>query len=560
MSIEKKDLVKIITASSLGTLLEWYDIFIFVSLATVISSQFFPKAAPAAALLYTLAIFAAGFIVRPFGALVFGRKYSSPLTLIIMGGSTFAIGLVPKYDSIGLAAPLIILLLRLLQGLALGGEYAGAATYAAIHSPEHRKGYWSSRIQSTATIGFLLSLGATLLVRHLLDPDPARSIGKFNDWGWRIPFLLSILLVIVSIYIRLKMSLSPLLKQLQTEEKIPKNPLKESFGQKNNLKMLLLTLFGATMGQAVVFYTGQLYAQYFLENTCHLDFDQSRTILLVAIIAATPFYLLFGGWSDRIGRKWIMIIGMTLSVATYPALFRQLLNLSDPAGRTEVPMQKEIRNNVEFIGHSRSLLRRTSTIRHYEDGFVLTETLKDTLYATGNSSLKPTKEVSKTLGTADYWKMAVIVFIMVIYVTMVCGPIAALKPSHIGKDVLGGWMPFIAVLLSTMGHAGKLTGLLYPTLVIGLCAIIGALYIRSSRALDPLKKGLGIVWILLGPASLYFLVKTAISEIALNPIVSTRILWSTFVIIFIPIAVGLVIFGYYALKGEYVHKTGPGEI
>jgi len=266
---------------------------------------------------------------------------------------------------------------------------------------------------------------------------------------------------------------------------------------------------------------------------------------------------------------------MTLAVATYPVLFRQLLNLSDPAGRTEVPAQKEIRNNVAFIGQTRNLLRSTSTIHHYEDGFVLTETLKDTLYATGNSSLKPIAEVSKTLGTADYWKMVVIIFIMVVYVTMAYGPIAAFLvelfptrirytsislPYHIGDGVLGGLAPFIAVLLSTTGHAGKLTGLLYPTLIIGLCVIIGAIYIQGRRVFDPIKRALGVVWMLLGPVALFYLVKTAVSEIARNPITSTRVQWGAFVIIFIPIAIGLVIFGYYGLKGEYGHKTGSGEI
>src|SRR6185503_2377761 len=215
---------KVIAASSVGTMIEWYDFYIFGMLATTIADQFFPKGNPTAALLSTLAIFAAGFIVRPFGALVFGRlgdmigrKYTFLLTLIIMGGSTFAIGLVPKYDSIGFAAPLIVLLLRLLQGLALGGEYGEASIYVAEHSPEHRRGYWTSWIQTTATSGLLISLGVILLVRHLLDSDPARSIAKFNDWGWRIPFFLSGMLVIVSIYIRRKMGESPLFKQLQTE-------------------------------------------------------------------------------------------------------------------------------------------------------------------------------------------------------------------------------------------------------------------------------------------------------------------------------------------------------
>ncbi|MCW3119702.1 MAG: family transporter, partial [Chitinophagaceae bacterium] len=242
---------KVIFASSVGTLIEWYDFYIFGSLATVIASQFFPKTNPTAALLSTLATFAAGFIVRPFGALVFGRlgdligrKYTFLLTLIIMGGSTFAIGLVPGYDKIGFAAPIIVLLLRLLQGLALGGEYGGAATYVAEHSPVNKRGYYTSWIQTTATLGLFLSLGVILITRHSLDTDPAASILKFNDWGWRIPFLVSILLVGVSVYIRLKMKESPLFTKIKSEGTISRNPLKESFGRKNNLKMVLLALFG----------------------------------------------------------------------------------------------------------------------------------------------------------------------------------------------------------------------------------------------------------------------------------------------------------------------------
>lgn len=254
---------KVIAASSAGTLIEWYDFYIFGSLATVIADQFFPKTNPTAALLSTLAAFAAGFIVRPFGALVFGRlgdiigrKYTFLLTLVIMGGSTFAIGLVPGYEKIGFAAPLIIVLLRLLQGLALGGEYGGAATYVAEHAPPDRRGYYTSWIQTTATLGLFLSLGVILITRHMLAPDMQTSIERFNDWGWRIPFWVSILLVAVSIYIRLKMNESPLFAKLKSEGKTAVNPLKESFGHKRNMKMVLLALFGATMGQGVVWYTG----------------------------------------------------------------------------------------------------------------------------------------------------------------------------------------------------------------------------------------------------------------------------------------------------------------
>lgn len=504
-----KRIRKVIAASSVGTLIEWYDFYIFGSLATVIASQFFPKTNPTAALLSTLATFAAGFIVRPFGALVFGRlgdlvgrKYTFLLTLIIMGGSTFAIGLVPKYETIGFAAPLIVLLLRLLQGLALGGEYGGAATYVAEHSPADRRGYFTSWIQTTATVGLLVSLGVILLTRHALDPDPARSIEKFNDWGWRIPFLISIVLVIISIYIRLKMSESPLFTQLKTEGKVAVNPLKESFGHKANLKMVLLALFGAAMGQGVVFYASQFYAQSFLENVCNIDFDQSKTIMILAIVLATPFFLLFGGWSDKVGRKWIMLSGMALAVVSYHFLFGQMLSLSDTTRRTELPEQKEIKSSVAFIGKTGNLIRTATTLAHYEGGLILATTKKDTLYANGSASLKPEIRMAKTLSSADYLKMVGLLFIMILYVTMVYGPIAAFLvelfptkirytsmslPYHIGNGVFGGLTPFIATLLATTFSSGsKMVGLWYPVLVAGICFIIGALYIPSN----PRKGGL----------------------------------------------------------------------
>jgi MFS family permease len=504
-----KDIRKIIIASSVGTLIEWYDFYIFGSLATVIAGAFFPHGNPTAALLSTLATFAAGFIVRPFGALVFGRlgdligrKYTFLLTLVLMGGSTFAIGLVPRYDRIGFFAPLIVLLLRLLQGLALGGEYGGAATYVAEHSPSNRRGFYTSWIQATATIGLFVSLGVILLVRHILDPDLSRSIDKFNDWGWRIPFLLSIVLVAISVYIRLKMQESPLFSKLKTEGKLSTNPLKESFGHKTNLKMVLLALFGATMGQGVVFYTGQFYAQNFLETVCKIDFDQSKTMLLLAILFATPFFVLFGGWSDRIGRKWIMLIGMLLAILTYPLLFKQLLNITNVEGRTEQTSQKEIRSSVAFIGNSRDLIRTSSTFRHYEGGLLVTETAKDTVYASGKPAAKPVMSNSRTLGDSDYWKMVGILFLMVFYVTMVYGPIAAFLvelfptrirytsmslPYHIGNGIFGGMTPFIATLLTTVYSGNKLVGLVYPIGVAALCLIIGALYIPSAPVTTELE-------------------------------------------------------------------------
>ena len=290
---DTKGIGKIIFSSSLGTLIEWYDFYIFGMLAKTISTQFFPEGNDTAALLSTLAIFAAGFLVRPFGALVFGRlgdligrKYTFLLTLVLMGGSTFLIGLVPAYKSIGIAAPLLVLLLRLIQGLALGGEYGGAATYVAEHAPAHRRGYFTAWIQTTATLGLFVALGIIMAVKSNMN-DAAFTA----EWGgWRYPFWISILLVGVSVYIRLKMKESPVFAKLKVENKTSVNPLKESFGHKSNFKMVLLALFGAVMGQGVIWYTGQFYAQSFLENTVKIEFVQNREILLWAIGLATPFF------------------------------------------------------------------------------------------------------------------------------------------------------------------------------------------------------------------------------------------------------------------------------
>lgn len=498
---ETKGIWKVIGASSLGTLIEWYDFYIFGSLATVLASQFFPKENPTAALLSTLATFAAGFIVRPFGALVFGRlgdmigrKYTFLLTLILMGGSTFAIGLIPSYESIGFAAPVLVLLLRLIQGLALGGEYGGAATYVAEHSPVHKRGFFTSWIQTTATLGLFVSLGVILLTRHSLDADRARSIAKFNEWGWRIPFLVSIVLVIVSIYIRMKMQESPLFEKLKSSGTRSANPLKESFGHKANLKMVLLALFGATMGQGVVWYTGQFYAQSFIENVCKVDFDQSRTILIWSILFATPFFVVFGSWSDKVGRKWIMLGGMLLAVVTYRPLFNQLLDISNTSAKTEVQENRSVQQLVTAIPGSTDSLRKTTTVSVYDDGMRVTEIKTDTLYASAKTPQQHDTKISKTLGSKAYWEMVLIVFVMILYVTMVYGPIAAFLvelfptkirytsmslPYHIGNGVFGGLTPFIATLLTTIYTADKLVGLMYPVIVGGLCIVIGALYISN---------------------------------------------------------------------------------
>jgi MFS family permease len=503
----KNGIWKVITASSVGTLIEWYDFYIFGSLAPVIAEHFFPSENPTAALLSTLATFAAGFIVRPFGALVFGRlgdligrKYTFLLTLVLMGTSTFAIGLVPDYATIGYAAPIIVLVLRLLQGLALGGEYGGAATYVAEHAPPNRRGYYTSWIQTTATLGLFVSLGVILLTRHGLDSDTQRSIEKFKDWGWRIPFLVSILLVIVSIYIRLKMNESPLFAKLKSEGKTSVNPLKESFGHKTNLKMVLLALFGATMGQGVVWYTGQFYAQNFIETVCKVDFEQSRTLLIWAILFATPFFVVFGALSDKIGRKWIMLIGMLLAIVCYRPIYKEFLADTDVAAIMQTKSQAAAEPVIKRQKVKADSVITTTIAKKLTGGMAFKEVRTDTIYANPAKPVfhGPVVYIEKTLPTETYWKFVLLVFIQVIFVTMVYGPIAAFLvelfptkirytsmslPYHIGNGVFGGLTPFIALLLTTIYTNDKLVGLYYPMVIAFVCLVIGALYI--SNKVDP---------------------------------------------------------------------------
>jgi len=485
----------VILASSVGTMIEWYDFYIFGMLATTISDQFFPKGNPTAALLSTLAIFAAGFIVRPFGALVFGRlgdligrKYTFLLTLVLMGGSTFLIGLVPSYNTIGIWAPILVLLLRLIQGLALGGEYGGAATYVAEYSPAGKRGFYTSWIQTTATLGLFVALGVIMLVK-LNMPD-----ADFNaEWGgWRYPFWISILLVVISIYIRLKMKESPLFSKLKNEGKTSVNPLKESFSHKGNFKMVLLALFGAVMGQGVIWYTGQFYAQNFLETKCHIEFEQSRTIMLWAIVFATPFFVFWGWLSDKIGRKWIMMVGMLLGILTYRPIFNTFLE------NTDVKIWAGI-DHWRYKTYPDTLAKET---RVYGDSLTINSyTLKT---SRGSYNLISTEEkglVTKTeyknikLGPSEYWHFIALVFILILYVTMVYGPIAAFLvelfptkirytsmslPYHIGNGVFGGLVPFIGLLLSTTFTKDPLVGLWYPIGVATLCFIIGTIYLSNK--------------------------------------------------------------------------------
>ncbi|MDI3318021.1 MAG: MFS transporter [Bacillota bacterium] len=416
---------RVITGSAAGTVIEWYDFYIFGSLASIISSKFYPPGHPTAALLATLATFATGFVVRPFGAAVFGRvgdlvgrKVAFLITLTIMGGATTAIGLVPTYESIGIWAPVLLVALRLLQGLALGGEYGGAAIYVAEHVPDGRRGYYTSFIQITATAGFFVSLLVILAARLSLGEE------AFTAWGWRLPFLLSVVLVGLSLWIRMSLKESPLFSRLKEAGRSSKAPLSETLGDRRNVGLMLLALFGATAGQGVVWYTGQFYAQTFLINVLKVPFVTVNVVLAVALALAAPFFVVFGSLSDRVGRKRVMLTGMLLAVLTYLPIYRAMHAFADhPA--------------------------------------VLTA----------------------------------LVFVQVIYVTMVYGPIAAFLveffparirytslslPYHIGNGVFGGLVPFISTYIVTV--TGNIyAGLLYPMSVAAVTFLVGAFFVRETH-------------------------------------------------------------------------------
>lgn len=500
---QKKTLWFVISASSVGTLIEWYDFYIFGSLATILSEQFFPKSNPTAAFLSTLATFAAGFIVRPFGAIVFGRlgdivgrKYTFLVTLILMGGSTFAIGLVPGYESIGIFAPILVLVLRLLQGLALGGEYGGAATYVAEHAPASKRGFFTSFIQTTATLGLFVSIGVILAVRESMD------IVEFNDWGWRIPFILSAILVGVSVFIRMRMHESPLFAKIKAEGKISKNPIKESFGNKENLKLVLIALFGAAAGQGVVWYTGQFYAMTFIEKTCNVEFVQTRNIIAVALLIGTPLFIYFGWLSDKVGRKIIMMIGMILAVLLYRPVYRQMYLLTDIQYKTEIPSEKNITKNIRVTDAGDSVTVK-KTIHVYDDGSnqILTNTVIKK--KEGERTVEDKKEV--TLSGEPYYALIGLVLVQLVLVTMVYGPIAAFLvelfptrirytsmslPYHIGNGIFGGLTPFIATILFENSKTAEtpagdpLAGLWYPIIVAAITFVVGMIFLSNKPKAD----------------------------------------------------------------------------
>lgn len=485
-----KGIWKVISASSMGTMIEWYDFYIFGSLAVVISTKFFPSDNPTAAFLSTLATFAAGFVVRPFGALFFGRlgdiigrKYTFMATLLLMGGSTFLIGCIPSYETIGFLAPLLVLILRLLQGLALGGEYGGAATYVAEHAPVGQRGYWTSWIQTTATVGLFISLMVILATKNILTPE------DFDTWGWRVPFWVSIIMVGVSYLIRKNMDESPEFAKAKKEGTTSTNPLKESFGNRYNLKFVLLALFGATMGQGVVWYTGQFYAMSFMKTVMNIDSSQVDTLLGIALLFGTPFFILFGWLSDKIGRKYIMMGGMLLAILLYRPIYKAMYTTTDVNLKTEIVSKTQTSTSTV----DKQLVQTTH--KEFTDGTLLTE--KKSI-SQNNQTLT---NATLFINSHDQWILIFLVFIQVLFVTMVYGPIAAFLvemfpvkirytsmslPYHVGNGIFGGLLPAISTYFVTHSKAaGKqdfyLDGLWYPIIIASVCFVIGMIYIDNKN-------------------------------------------------------------------------------
>ena len=500
-----KGIWKVISASSMGTMIEWYDFYIFGSLAVVISTKFFPSDNPTAAFLSTLATFAAGFVVRPFGALFFGRlgdligrKYTFMVTLLLMGGATFLIGCIPSYETIGFMAPLLVLILRLLQGLALGGEYGGAATYVAEHAPVGQRGYWTSWIQTTATIGLFISLMVILATKNVLTPE------QFDDWGWRVPFWVSIVMVFVSYLIRKNMDESPVFAKAKSEGKTSTNPIKESFGNKYNLKFVLLALFGATMGQGVVWYTGQFYAMNFMKTVMNIDSTQVDTLLGIALLLGTPFFIFFGWLSDKVGRKYIMMGGMLLAILLYRPIYKSMYATTNVENKTEIEAQttilSELKENKKHVLDSIH-----TTTKSYTDGTKLlviqTVSLENGKVQIVDGKPKTETKTTVTINSEDKWMLIFLIFIQVIFVTMVYGPIAAFLvemfpvkirytsmslPYHVGNGIFGGLLPAISTYFVT--HAKDtgdpefyLEGLWYPIVIASVCFAIGMIYIQNNN-------------------------------------------------------------------------------
>ena len=532
---------KVILASSLGTIFEWYDFYLYGTLAVVIGNQFFTALDPASRTIFSLLAFAAGFLVRPFGALVFGRlgdmvgrKYTFLITIVIMGLSTFIVGLLPNYASIGVAAPIILIGLRMLQGLALGGEYGGAVVYVAEHSPHGKRGEYTSWIQTTATMGLLLSLVVILGVRTAVGE------AAFADWGWRIPFLGSIFLLAVSVYIRLSMNESPAFTKMKAEGKTSKAPLSEAFGQWKNLKIVILALVGLTAGQAVVWYTGQFYALFFLTQSLKVDGVAVNLLVGASLIIGTPFFVLFGILSDKIGRKPIIMAGCLLAIVTYFPVFNALTKAANPdlaaaqaknkvvvtADAKECSFQFNPTGTVKFTSScdvAKQVLSANSV--SYDNavgaaGEPATIKIGETVIASYKATGLPADEAKKKdvefkKATTDALKAAgypakadpakvdklmviAILSYLVILVTMVYGPIAAMLvemfptrirytsmslPYHIGNGWFGGLLP--ATALAIVAQTGNMyNGLWYPIVVAGITLVIGTLFLKETKDVD----------------------------------------------------------------------------
>ncbi|MFN9281391.1 MAG: MFS transporter [Betaproteobacteria bacterium] len=544
-----KEEKKVIFASSLGTVFEWYDFYLYGSLAAIIAKQFFSGLDPSAAFIFALLAFAAGFIVRPFGALVFGRlgdmigrKYTFLVTILLMGVSTFVVGLLPSYASIGVAAPVILIVLRMLQGLALGGEYGGAATYVAEHAPQGRRGAYTSWIQTTATLGLFLSLMVILGTRTAIGE------AEFADWGWRVPFLVSILLLAISVWIRLSMSESPAFQKMKSEGKTSKAPLSESFGQWKNLKIVILALVGLVAGQAVVWYSGQFYALFFLQNVLKVDGSTANILVAVSLIIGTPFFVVFGTLSDKIGRKPIIMAGLALAVVTYFPLFNALTEAANPklaaAQKTAKitvtvdPAQcsfqgSPIARDVDFTSScdisKRSLAQASASYETIEKAGqqaiiqigdktinaptgVLTAgghkfddasakaiaAFKKDIAEAMKAAGYPPKADPIPFGSGAWWKVVGILSILVLYVTMVYGPIAAMLvelfptrirytsmslPYHIGNGWFGGLMPTIAFAMVAQ-NGNIYHGLWYPITIAAVTFVIGMIFVRETKDRD----------------------------------------------------------------------------
>jgi MFS family permease len=477
--ISKAKIWQVIGASAVGTMIEWYDFYIFGSLAPIIAPLFYPPGNDTFAYIAYLATFAVGFVVRPFGALFFGRigdivgrKYAFLVTLLIMGGATAVIGFLPTYAQIGMAAPIILLLIRVLQGLALGGEYGGAAVYVAEHVPDERRGFYTSFIQITATLGLFMSLAVILIVQNTMSPDQfagkSESIG-----GWRIPFLISIFLVVISLYIRLRMKESPIFQHVKSSGMTSANPLVEAFTKWENLRRVLISLFGATAGQGVVWYTGQFYALFYLQSILNVSATSANYIVAIALLLGMPFFVFFGWLSDRLGRKWIILAGCLLAVVTYLPIYKAMQSAAGSNVVTATSQTNPVTGAISLTPQS-------------DDG-------AGGLVAA--PKVLPYTSIRDLVSNSTAWALILLVFVQVIWVTMVYGPIAAYLveafpakirytalslPYHIGNGVFGGLLPLIG--LSVIAQTGNIyAGLYYPMIVAGITFIIGAIFLKETH-------------------------------------------------------------------------------